>query len=74
MKFLTGMVLNNGFCEMSQDEMRIVDGGGFWEAAGVFVGTVAVAWSPVVAFVCPPAAGGMALGGLGLIGKATGAY
>lgn len=68
------MVLNNEFCEMSQNEMVTVDGGGFWEAVGVFVGTVAVAWSPVVAFVCPPAAGRMALGGLGLIGKGTGAY
>ncbi|MDD6292224.1 MAG: hypothetical protein SPL51_07640 [Lachnospiraceae bacterium] len=68
------MTLNNGFCELTADEVELIDGGGFWKAAGVFVGTVAVAWSPVVAFVCPPAAGGMALGGLGIIGKATGKY
>jgi len=68
------MVLANGFCEMTEKEKMELQGGGFWEAASVFVGAVAVAWSPVVAFVCPPAAGGMALGGLGLIGKGTGAY
>ena len=68
------MVLNNGFCEMTQDETLLVAAGGVWSALGVFAGTVMVAWSPVAAFVCPPAAGGMALTGLGLIGKATGAY
>ncbi len=68
------MVLTDGFCELSLDEVVLIDAGGFWKAAGVFVGTVSLAWSPVVAFVCPPAAGGMALGGLGLIGKATGKY
>lgn len=68
------MVLTNGFCEMTENEAMELQGGGFWEAASIFVGTVAVAWSPVVAFACPPAAGGMALGGLGLIGKGTGAY
>lgn len=68
------LVLNNGFFEMSQHEIEMVEGGGWLQAGAVFIGGVAVAWSPVVAFVCPPAAAGMALGGLGLIGKGTGAY
>lgn len=68
------MVLNNGFNEMTEEQMEQIDGGGFWKAAGVFVGTVAIAWSPVAAIACPPAGGGMFLGGLGLIGKSTGKY
>ena len=68
------MVLINGFCEMSQEEILFVEAGGWLEAGAVFVGTVSLAFSPVVAFVCPPAAGGMALAGLGLIGKGTGAF
>ena len=42
---------------MTENEAMKLQGGGFWEAASVFVGTVAVAWSPVVAFACPPAIG-----------------
>lgn len=30
------LAMNNGFCEMSQDEMELVDGGG----GGVLIGTV----------------------------------
>jgi len=67
-------ILNKGFVEMTLSEMDRVNGGGFWSAIGVFVGTVAVSWSPVAALICPPAAGGMVLGGLGLIGKSTGKY
>lgn len=71
------MTLNNGFCEMSQDELNVLNGGGGKEAAAVFVGTVCVAWAPVAAFVPGiglALAGAMALGGAGLIGKGTGAY
>ena len=57
-----------------ENEMMMVDGGNMGTAMGVFVGVLAIAWSPVVACVCPPAAVGMALGGAGIIGKATGAY
>lgn len=63
-----------GFCELNEQEMMMVDGGNMGTAMGVFVGVLAISWSPVVAFVCPPAAVGMALGGAGIIGKATGAY
>lgn len=68
------LALNNGFQTIMQDEMEMIEGGGWLQAGAVFIGGVAVAWSPVMAFVCPPAAAGMALGGLGLIGKGTGAY
>lgn len=71
------MVLNNGFCEMSQDELDVLNGGGGKEAAAVFVGTICVAWAPVAAFVPGVGwalSGAMALGGAGLIGKGTGAY
>lgn len=34
------MVLNNGFCEMTQDEMELIDGGRNWVAtiAGTICG------------------------------------
>ena len=67
-------VMTNGFVELSAMDMCDVNGGGWGEAIGVFVGTVAIAWSPVVGCFCPPAGVGMALGGAGIIGKATGAY
>ena len=71
--------MNRGAFEAhNDDELMLVDGGGvaenLIEVAGVFVGTMAIAWSPAVACVCPPAAAGMILGGLAIIGKATGAY
>lgn len=53
---------------------QFINGGGWLEAGAIFIGAVAVAWSPVVGVFCPPAGGGMALGGLGLIGKGTGAF
>lgn len=28
------MVLSNGFCEISQDEMMVVDGGAWWNVVG----------------------------------------
>ena len=28
------MVLNNGFCEMSQDEIMLLEGGGVWRHIG----------------------------------------
>ncbi len=71
------MILNNGFCEISQDELNVLNGGGGKETTAVFVGTVCVAWAPAAAFVPGiglPLAGAMALGGAGLIGKGTGAY
>lgn len=68
------MVSSNGFSEMTQEEMEMINAGGWKTAAGVFVGTVAVAWSPVAIFAGPQAAAGMALGGLALIGKSTGRY
>lgn len=71
------LVLKQGFCELEQEEMFLVDGGDGKQAAAVFVGTVCVAWAPVAAFVPGiglPLAGAMALGGAGLIGKGTGAY
>ncbi len=68
------MTNNFGFYELNENEMMAVEGGGVGTAMGVFVGVLAIAWSPVVACVCPPAAVGMALGGAGIIGKATGAY
>lgn len=73
------MNLSNGFCEMSQDEIMTVDGGGFWEAIKVFTGGVAVGLSPFVG-VCVgiaagpiagvSAGGGCASLGLSLIGSA----
>lgn len=30
------MTLNNGFCELTADEVELIDGGGFWKAAGKY--------------------------------------
>lgn len=51
------MVLNNGFCELSMDEMCEIDGGGG-------------AWKAVKAFTGVSAGGGCASAGLSLIGSA----
>ena len=43
------MVLNNGFCELSMDEMCEIDGGGgAWKAVKAFTGVVLVGFSPAV--------------------------
>ena len=68
------MVLSNGFCEMSQEEESFVNAGGALEGCVVFIGAVFTAWSPVAAFFCPPAGAGLAMTGLGLIGKGSGIY
>ena len=61
--------VSNQFVSLSQNELMIVDGGsGATDAAMVFAGAVAVAWSPVVMFFCPPAGIAMAtLGSAGII-------
>ena len=69
--------LDNVFCEMSADEMQMVDGGSGKHAAAVGVGIVMVSWAPVAAFIPGvgwAAAGALALTGAGLIGKGTGCY
>lgn len=67
-------VMTKGFCELSENEMMDLDGGDFKTGAGVFVGTLAIGLSPLGFVLCPPAGVGMFFGGLGVIGKATGAY
>ena len=43
------VVLNNGFCELSMDEMCEIDGGGgAWKAVKAFTGVVLVGFSPAV--------------------------
>jgi lactobin A/cerein 7B family class IIb bacteriocin len=39
------MVLTNGFYEMTQNEMELVDGGSGKQAACIFLGVVGLAWS-----------------------------
>ena len=34
------MVLNNGFCEMTENEMMVIEGGDFWRNLGYFGATV----------------------------------
>lgn len=73
------LVMNNGFAELSMDEMCEIDGGGVWEAVKAFTGTVLVGISPAVGvgvgIVAGPiagisAGGGCAGAGLCLIGSA----
>lgn len=73
------MVLNNGFCEISMDEMCEIDGGDAWQAAKAFTGVVLVGISPAVGvgagIVAGPIAGvsagfGCAGAGLSMIGSA----
>ena len=40
--------INNGFAELSMDDMREIDGGGVWEATKAFAGCVLVGFSPAV--------------------------
>jgi hypothetical protein len=44
------MVLNNGFFEMSQEEMMAVDGGGWLKTLSAFTGTVLIGCTPIAAF------------------------
>jgi len=46
------MTLNNGFCEMSQDEIMLLDGGVDWESIGCGLG---IAGTFCVAVACAPA-------------------
>jgi hypothetical protein len=73
------MVLNNGFVELSMDDMCDIDGGGVWKAVKAFAGCVLVGFSPAigigVGIVAGPIAGVSAGGscagaGLSLIGSA----
>lgn len=68
------MALNKGFSEISQFEMTEVNGGGVGQALAVGAGVLLVSWAPVAAVLCPPAGIAMACSGIGVIGKATGAY
>lgn len=70
-------LLNNKFDEVTQEEILMIEGGGWLEAAQVFAGVVIVAASPIVAVassaVLTPAGGVTAGGataslGLSLIG------
>ena len=71
--------MNNGFAELSMDDMYEIDGGGAWEAVKAFAGCVLVGFSPAVGvgvgIVAGPiagisAGGGCAGAGLSLIGSA----
>lgn len=72
------MVLNNGLCELSMDEMCEIDGGGgAWKAVKAFTGVVMVGFSPAVGVgilagpIAGVSAGGSCAGaGLSLIGSA----
>ncbi len=61
-------VLTNGFCEMTQDEVMVVDGGAnVVQAIGGTLGAAAVCWAPVLALagVAPVAVVGVVLVGTG---------
>ncbi len=71
------LVMNNGFAELSMNEMCEIDGGGVWKTVKAFTGTVMVGISPAVGvgIVAGPiagvsAGGGCASAGLSLIGSA----
>jgi len=70
-------LLNDKFNEVTQEEMLMIEGGGWLEAVQVFVGVVLVAASPAVgvasSIVSTPVGGALAGGataslGLSLIG------
>lgn len=50
------MVLNNGFSEMTDEQLFDLDGGGWKSALCIFGGIVGLAWSIPVS-ICNPAAG-----------------
>ena len=45
------VVLGNGFCEMTEEEVQIVIGGNAWSTAAAAFGILAISWSPVLAFI-----------------------
>ena len=47
---------NFSFCELNENEMMMVDGGNMGTAMAAFGGAIAIAWFPVLACACPPAA------------------
>lgn len=63
------MVLRNGFCEMTSEEMEFLTGGGWAQFGYIFGGGLLIAASPYVAYV--NVAGGVGVFGMGLaaIGK-----
>lgn len=66
------MVLNNGFCEISQEEMRVVEGGISWDDVGFYIvtGSGAIIGAAVGTAIClgagtaSGAKAGSAIGGL----------
>ena len=65
--------MNKEFTELNMAELNEVNGGnGAVDAAFVGGGTVAVAWAPVVAFFCPPAAVAMVCFGTAAIAVGCG--
>lgn len=65
------MTNNFVFCELNENEMMMVDGGSWGDAALAFGGIIAISWAPVVALAVPgagiPIAIAMAAGGIGAI-------
>lgn len=62
------ITLNNGFAELSMNEMEFVDGGAnIMQAIGGTFGAAAVCWTPalLLAGVAPVAVAGVALVGTG---------
>lgn len=55
------MVLHNGFCELSENEVMDIDAGGWKSALCVFGGVVGLAWSIPVG--CLNLGAGLALAG-----------
>lgn len=73
-------VMTNGFCLLSEQEMNLIDGGGWVEAGQAFLGIVLIGISPAVGIGVGIAAGpiaGVAAGvavaaaGSSLIGSAA---
>lgn len=51
------MVLNNGFCEMTENEMMELEGGGWFSGVMAFVGGVGMAASPALGLFFSPGTG-----------------
>lgn len=63
-------LINNGFCEMTENEMLELEGGGIWEALKAFAGGILVGVSPIVGVAGGGFAGAGVFGfGLSLIGS-----
>ena len=56
------LVLNNGFCNLSMDEMNLVNAGGWREFGYALGGTLLIAGAPIVAVA--PGGGWIAAGGM----------